>query len=187
VILDVFQARIGDLRPADVKFLQALEFTQFHVSPVCAPTRASLMTGRYNFRTGVADVFGQAANMDPNKNLVVRLTRRLIPVTERFHGQHFFVRAGSASGREPADDLTVIRRELELFRSELLERPQLVAATKIDALDDVERVERLRAKAAEWHLPVFTLSAVTGQGVPALLEALWRGVAGRVADDEFES
>lgn len=43
---------------------EATELSQFHVSPVCAPTRASLMTGRYNFRTGVADVFGEAARMD---------------------------------------------------------------------------------------------------------------------------
>ena len=43
---------------------QATELTQFHVSPVCSPTRASLMTGRYNFRTGVADVYGKATNMD---------------------------------------------------------------------------------------------------------------------------
>jgi arylsulfatase A-like enzyme len=43
---------------------EAVEFKQFYVSPVCAPTRASLMTGRYNFRTGVADVFGDASQMD---------------------------------------------------------------------------------------------------------------------------
>lgn len=42
----------------------AVEFANFHVSPVCSPTRASLMTGRYNFRTGVADVFGKATVMD---------------------------------------------------------------------------------------------------------------------------
>jgi hypothetical protein len=42
---------------------QATELTQFHVSPVCSPTRASLMTGRYNFRTGVADVYGKATNL----------------------------------------------------------------------------------------------------------------------------
>ena len=43
----------------------AVEITRFHVSPVCSPTRASLMTGRYNFRTGVTDVFGPKCQMDP--------------------------------------------------------------------------------------------------------------------------
>lgn len=36
---------------------QSVEFTRFYVSPVCAPTRASLMTGRYNYRTGVVDTY----------------------------------------------------------------------------------------------------------------------------------
>jgi len=36
---------------------EGVEFTQFHVCPVCAPTRASLMTGRYNYRTGVVDTY----------------------------------------------------------------------------------------------------------------------------------
>ncbi len=40
---------------------EGVEFTRFYVSPVCAPTRASLMTGRYNYRTGVTDTwFGRA-------------------------------------------------------------------------------------------------------------------------------
>lgn len=32
---------------------QSVRFTDFHVSPTCAPTRASLMTGRHEFRSGV--------------------------------------------------------------------------------------------------------------------------------------
>jgi arylsulfatase A-like enzyme len=36
---------------------QSIEMTQFYVSPVCAPTRASLMTGRYNYRTGVTETY----------------------------------------------------------------------------------------------------------------------------------
>ena len=32
---------------------ESVRLTNFHVSPTCAPTRASLMTGRYNNRTGV--------------------------------------------------------------------------------------------------------------------------------------
>ncbi len=34
-----------------------VQFTQFHASPVCSPTRASLMTGRWNYRTGVVDTY----------------------------------------------------------------------------------------------------------------------------------
>jgi tellurite resistance protein TerC len=37
---------------------------------------------------------------DPASTWVVRLTRRLVPVTERFHGEHFVVRAGSSASRE---------------------------------------------------------------------------------------
>ena len=36
---------------------QSIELTQFYVSPVCSPTRASLMTGRYNYRTGAIDTY----------------------------------------------------------------------------------------------------------------------------------
>jgi tellurite resistance protein TerC len=37
---------------------------------------------------------------DPNHNIVVRLTRRFFPVTARYHGQHFFVRAGTPASHE---------------------------------------------------------------------------------------
>jgi len=42
---------------------QSLNLTNFYVSPVCAPTRASLMTGRFNERTGVYDTYNGGAIM----------------------------------------------------------------------------------------------------------------------------
>src|SRR5271155_5496214 len=36
---------------------RSVRMKNFYVSPVCSPTRSSLMTGRYNYRTGVVDTF----------------------------------------------------------------------------------------------------------------------------------
>jgi arylsulfatase A-like enzyme len=42
---------------------QSVRFTNFYVSPVCAPTRASLLTGRYSLRTGIRDTYNGGAMM----------------------------------------------------------------------------------------------------------------------------
>ncbi len=47
--------------------------------------------------TAIKMLFLKTEHSDPNKNFVVRMTRRLFPVTERFHGEHFLVRAGTPS------------------------------------------------------------------------------------------
>jgi arylsulfatase A-like enzyme len=44
-----------------------VQFTQFHVSPVCSPTRSSLMTGRWNYRTGVVDTYIGRSLMRPDE------------------------------------------------------------------------------------------------------------------------
>ena len=54
---------------------------------------------------------------------------------------------------------------------------QLVAANKIDALDEPARLAALQARAAELALPCLSISAVAGTGVTALLEAAWPHVA----------
>ncbi|MEW6237364.1 MAG: arylsulfatase [Candidatus Omnitrophota bacterium] len=52
---------------------ESVEFTQFFVSPVCAPTRASLMTGRYNYRTGVVDTYLGRAMMHGGETTLAEL------------------------------------------------------------------------------------------------------------------
>ena len=46
---------------------ESLRFNNFHVSPVCAPTRSSLLTGRYSLRTGVTDTYNGGAIMSSSE------------------------------------------------------------------------------------------------------------------------
>ncbi|MPY87770.1 MAG: GTPase ObgE [Luteitalea sp.] len=97
------------------------------------------------------------------------------------------VDVSGASGREPAHDLDVIRGELERYvpNAETLDpdhvplarRPQVVAASKIDVLQDDARLVALRGQAAALGLECYPISAVTGDGMPELIEAMWRYVA----------
>jgi GTPase len=87
------------------------------------------------------------------------------------------VDVSGASGRDPVSDLDTVRRELELFQPALAAKPQLVAANKMDAVDDPGRVEALGRRAAELKLPLFRISGATGAGLPELLEAMWHRLA----------
>jgi GTP-binding protein len=81
------------------------------------------------------------------------------------------------TGRDPAADLETVRQELVLFSPEFAAKPQIVCANKIDAVDDEARVTALGARAATLGLPFFRISAATGAGLPALLEAMWQRLA----------
>jgi len=87
------------------------------------------------------------------------------------------VDVSGASGRDPVEDFETIRKELTLYNRDLLRKPELVVANKIDAVDDPDRITRLEARARALDLAFFRISAVTGEGVPALLETAWPHIA----------
>jgi GTP-binding protein len=121
----------------------------------------------------VADVPGLIEGAHRGQGLGHQFLRHL----ERTKVLVHLVDVSSASGRDPVVDMDVIRRELELFAPELAAKPQIVAANKIDALDDPERLHAVEQRAADLALPCFRISGVTGAGMPDLLEAVWRALA----------
>ncbi len=96
------------------------------------------------------------------------------------------VDVSSSSNRDPVEDFEVISRELALFAGagdetavSLADKPRLIAANKIDALDEPDRLKRLTKHAKKLKVPIFPVSAVTGAGIKELIEAMWREVAER--------
>jgi GTP-binding protein len=121
----------------------------------------------------VADVPGLIEGAHRGQGLGHQFLRHL----ERTKVLVHLVDVSSASGRDPVEDLETVRRELNLFQPALAAKPQLVAANKIDAVDDPSRVAALEQRARALNLPFFRMSAVTGEGLPALLEAMWQTLA----------
>lgn len=82
----------------------------------------------------------------------------------------------SSTGRDTIDDFLKITRELELYKSDLLSKPQVVVASKMDALDDAARVESLREFCQGQGLELFEISAVTGLGISEFVTAIGAAV-----------
>jgi len=55
---------------------ESIRFSQFYVSPVCAPTRSSLMTGRYSLRTGIRDTYNGGAIMAANEVTIAEMLKQ---------------------------------------------------------------------------------------------------------------
>lgn len=86
------------------------------------------------------------------------------------------VDAASTEGRDPIADIKAINAELEAYNPDLLKRPQVIAANKIDAIYDdgtgTNPVELIKNAFEPEGIKVYPISAVTGQGVKELLYAV---------------
>ncbi len=84
------------------------------------------------------------------------------------------VDAASTEGRDPIADIHAINKELGAYNPELLKRPQIIAANKMDVLyDGQDPIEKLRAEFEPQGVKVYPISAVSGQGVKELLYAIY--------------
>jgi tellurite resistance protein TerC len=114
---------------------------------------------------------------EPGKNPVVRLARRLFPVTDEFHGQHFLVRAGSGKSREPATPGAPARQDaaVEGARQGLwMLTPLALALVVVETTDLVFAVDSIPAIFAITADPflVFTSNVFAILGLRSLYFAL---------------
>ena len=134
------------------------------------------------FRTFVvADIPGLIEGAHKGAGLGDRFLRHVERTKLLLH----LVDVSSLSGRDPVKDYEIINQEIASFNPELAERPQIVVATKLDALDDPKRLEKLKKRAKKDGKEFLEISAVTNQGTRELVKK----VAQRLDDlkrDEIE-
>ena len=85
------------------------------------------------------------------------------------------VDAASVEGRDPVEDVRKIQEELQKYEAQLLNKPQIIAANKIDSIvleeGAEDPIEKLR-RAFEPEIPVYPISGVTGAGIKELKYAI---------------
>lgn len=122
-----------------------------------------------DFRTFViADIPGLIEGAHTGAGLGDRFLRHIERTKLLLH----LVDVSSASGRDPVSDYETVNRELASYNQDLATRPQFVVATKIDALDEPERLDSLKQRAVAESKPFFAISSATGAGVRELIHAV---------------
>jgi GTP-binding protein len=116
----------------------------------------------------VADIPGLIEGAHTGHGLGIQFLRHI----ERTKLLAHLVDVSEMSGRDPVHDFDVVMEELRGFSPEMLEKPMIVVATKLDAAQDEQRVEALEQHARERGLPFYKISSVTGSGVDELKRAM---------------
>jgi GTP-binding protein len=121
----------------------------------------------------IADVPGLIRGASEGKGLGLQFLRHL----ERTQVLLHILAPDLDPDRDPLEDLDALEDELAYYGPVFEGRPRVVALNKLDILQDDEgneRVAALRDALRERGIPLFAISAHTGEGLPAVLEALWR-------------
>lgn len=116
----------------------------------------------------VADIPGLIEGAHTGAGLGLQFLRHV----ERTRLLIHLIDVSSFSGRNPVDDYKVIRSELESYSKDLIKKPEIVVANKIDSLDEPERLEYLKRYCIEQALEFYAISAATGEGIGGLLRAV---------------
>ena len=113
----------------------------------------------------IADIPGLIEGAHKGKGLGHEFLRHI----ERTKVLAFVLDAGDFRDRDPKEAFEILRKELKEYSPKLLEKPQVVVLNKIDAQSDKNYLEELKRYFEEkYNLPVFLVSALTGEGLDKL-------------------
>ena len=147
-------------------------------------TNAQPKIANYHFTTlnpnlGVVDLDGQKGYVIADiPGLIegasdgVGLGHEFLRHIERTKVLIHLVDAASIEGRDPIADVYAINKELEAYNMDIANKPQVIAANKIDAIyvvDEENPVDRMKKEFEPKGIRVFPISAVSGQGLKELL------------------
>lgn len=118
----------------------------------------------------VADIPGLIEGAHTGSGLGLEFLRHI----ERTRLLVHLIDVSSTTGRDPRADFDAISSELRSYKVDLMTKPQIVAASKMDALEDQSRIERLRRLCREKQLELVEVSSMTGLGIDELVRAIGR-------------
>ncbi len=133
--------------------------------------------GGFLIITALKMFFLKTGNTDPNQNIVVRVTRRLFPVTSHYHGEHFLVRAGSPASQEsevPGSPIQPDEAVSKIQPGTLMLTPLALALIMVETTDLIFAVDSIPAIFAITADPflIFTSNVFAILGLRSLYFAL---------------
>lgn len=120
-------------------------------------------------RIFIADIPGIIEGAHRNRGLGFEFLRHI----ERTKLLLFVLDASGIDGRDPSSDFEVLRKEIGTYNPEMLQRPYLVVLNKIDTEEAAQHIKDFRKKKFVDKSKIFEISAMQGEGLPELKNAIF--------------
>ena len=153
-----FLARVTNARP---------KIAEYHFTTL-TPNLGVVDLGEHNGFV-IADIPGIIEGAAEGVGLGLEFLRHIERTKVIIH----IVDAASIDGRDPVNDVKIINEELKKYNKDIESRPTVIAANKIDALDEIGYetvIEMLKEEFEKDGVKIFPISAVSGKGIS---EHLW--------------
>ena len=152
-----FLARVTNARP---------KIAEYHFTTL-TPNLGVVDLGEHNGFV-IADIPGIIEGAAEGVGLGLEFLRHIERTKVIIH----IVDAASIDGRDPVNDVKIINEELKKYNKDIESRPTVIAANKIDALDEIGYgtvSEMLKEEFEKDGVKIFPISAVSGKGISELL------------------